>query len=71
MMSEVESLSADAEKVVNEFIARHRAGAIPALIGQCVMWSIMHGGHDAVRGSLERAIKMADEMQTAFLKEMQ
>jgi hypothetical protein len=70
-MSDVSELTAAAEAVVDDFIAEHRAGAIPALFGACVMWAVMHGGHDVVRNSLLRAIDMADEMQAELKGMMQ
>lgn len=53
----------DAVAVLDAFIRDHHAAAIPALIGAAVLWAVEHGGTDVVKGSLRRAIKMADEME--------
>lgn len=48
--------------VVDSFVMQHRAAAIPALIGACVMWSVQHGGLDVVKGTLASASGMADAL---------
>jgi len=62
--SRVGAASSDAIQVVHEFVREHRAAAIPALIGACVLWAVEHGGVGVVKGSLRNAIKLADQMAT-------
>lgn len=59
----VKSIAEDAEATVDRFIFKHHAAAIPALLGACVMWAVENGGTELIKGSLGRAIALADEMQ--------
>jgi hypothetical protein len=68
---DVSALSEAAQEAVEAFVVEHRSGAIPALIGACVMWAVMHGGADVVRGSLNRALRMADEMEAEIKGKLQ
>ena len=61
-MTDIDQITADACETVDQFIFKHRAAAIPALIGACVEWAVRHGGADVVKGSLVSAITMADAM---------
>lgn len=61
-MDSIEQITADACETVDQFIFRHRAAAIPALIGACGEWAVRHGGADVVKGSLTRALQMVDDM---------
>lgn len=58
----IDTIANDAEQTVEAFIFRHRAAAIPALIGACVMWAVENGGDDVIKGTLERSIGLVDEM---------
>lgn len=58
-----DTIAQDAEATLAAFIFKHRAAAIPALIGACVMWAVENGGTDLVKGTLARSITLADEMQ--------
>lgn len=53
----------DAERTVIAFIDRHRAAAIPALIGYCVMWTVDNGGLNLIKGTLANASRAADDME--------
>lgn len=67
-MTDVRNVIEQASLLVDGFIYDHRAAAIPALIGACVLWAVEHGGADVVKGSLRNAIKMADDMNHERLK---
>lgn len=58
-----DTIAADAEATLDDFIFKHRAAAIPALIGACVMWAVENGGTELIKGTLSRSIDLADEMQ--------
>ena len=51
--------------IVDAFVREHKAAAIPALIGACVMWAVDHGGAAVIQGSLKRAVLLANEMNRA------
>lgn len=53
-----------ATHVVESTLSLHRAAAIPALIGACVVWAVEHGGAEIVKGSLRNAIKLADQLES-------
>lgn len=55
-------IALDAEITLDAFIQVHRAAAIPALIGACVMWAVENGGADVMKGTLTRSIALVDEM---------
>ena len=57
------AVTPEAIELVDDFIRKHRAAAIPALIGACVLWAVEHGGVETVKGSLERAIDLAARME--------
>jgi len=67
-MSDERNATAQAILTVDAFVQSHRAAAIPALLGACVLWAVEHGGKDLVKGSLRNAIKLADEMGAAHRK---
>jgi len=56
-------IAIEAEAVIDLFIRRHHAAAIPALIGACVMWAVENGGTELIKGTLSRSVNLADEMQ--------
>lgn len=57
--------SADAEKIVADFVEKHRAAAIPALIGLCVAWAVDHGGRAVIKDSLVHALVLAHDLDKA------
>lgn len=61
-MSDIDNIIYQAQEIVNEFVFLHRQAAIPTLIAVCVQWEVIHGGTDIVKGTLQRAMEMADEM---------
>lgn len=61
-MTGSDAASEDARAVLDAFIFVHRATAIPAMIGACVLWAVENGGGDLVRSSLENAIRLSREM---------
>lgn len=62
-MIDPESVSEDAINAVDEFIHRHRAAAIPALVGACAMWAVENGGGDVFRQTLTNLIAASYEME--------
>lgn len=57
-LAAVESLD-----VLEDFLERHHAAAIPALIGACVMWAVDNGAADLIRSSLRNAIDLTDKVE--------
>lgn len=59
--SATEAALHDATAMLDALIYAHRAAAIPAAIAACVAWAVENGAADLVKGSLSRAITLADE----------
>lgn len=53
----------DARKLVNDMLEKHRAAAVPCIIGAVVEWAVAHGAAETVRGSLLNAVTLADELE--------
>lgn len=53
----------DANVALEALIEKHRQAAIPALLGVIVDWAVQNGGADTVRGSLLRAVTLADQLE--------
>lgn len=66
-----EDLIIDAEKVVTEFMTTHKAAAIPAIMGYCVMWSVDNGGIELIKETLARLSLAADDMEKVRLESAQ
>lgn len=66
-----ESVMDDAERLVCEFIGKHKAAAIPALIGYCVMWTVDNGGLKLIKSTLANASRAADDMEKIRQKDAQ
>jgi len=66
-----DKLMDDAERVVCDFIAKHREAAIPALIGYCVMWTVDNGGISLIKETLERVSAAADDMEKIRIESAQ
>lgn len=70
-MSDDRDTLAQAVLLVDAFIERHHAPAIPALIGACVGWAVEHGGADVMRRSLENAIVLSHNAERAWRQAQQ
>jgi hypothetical protein len=63
MTDEIGSAIDDARIVLDALLMKHRAAAIPAIIGTCVFWAFEHGGASVMRGSLTNAIKLLADLR--------
>lgn len=61
----------DAIRLVDAFVMEHRAAALPALIGACVMWACQHGAGDLITDTLGNAQRLAAEVQAAIARSAQ
>lgn len=68
---EIEAMGDEAIDVVEAFISKHHAGAIPALIGACAMWSVEHGAAELFKASLGNLINATTAMAEIRNKEAQ
>lgn len=57
--------------LVEAFVAEHRAAALPALIGACVMWACQHGAADLITDTLGNAQRLAADVQAALARSAQ
>ena len=68
---EIEQIGEDAIEVVADFVDKHRAAAIPALIGACAMWAVENGATDLIKQTLANASRAADDMNNIRLSDAQ
>lgn len=59
----------EAVELVDAFICKHRAAAIPSLVGVIVAWAVEHGAADTMRNTLRRAIDLTDSIEEIYLEE--
>ena len=62
---------AQAQLLMDSFVAHHRQPAIPALIAACVCWAVEHGGADVVKGSLTNAIHLTNDLAQVMRRQAQ
>lgn len=68
---EIEAVGDDAIEVVANFVDKHHAAAIPALIGACAMWAVENGALDLIKTTLANASRAADAMNDIRMSDAQ